>query len=179
MWWSRRPRLRVLAALGFLLAASCGFTPVYGPGGAAQGLYGDIAVATPSDVAGYLLVEQLERRLGQPTGAPRYDLTADIALSETGLGITPDQETTRIRLLGRLDYTLTDATSGALARRGSVQNFTAYSAPVFSAARNTIAGNSVTVQAAEDDAIARLMVILADQLVAELLATAPDWRAGP
>ncbi len=175
MSWSDRLGRRGLLAAALAVAA-CGFTPVYGPGGAARGLYGDIAIATPRDVAGYLLVERLEERLGRTGGMPAYELTADIDLDETGLGITTGQETTRIRLRGTLDYRLSEAATGAVAKRGRVQNFTSYSAPVFSAARNTVAGNSVTVQAAKEDALARLMVILADQLTAELLATAPDWR---
>ncbi|WOI55541.1 LPS assembly lipoprotein LptE [Palleronia sp. LCG004] len=174
-------KVRGLAGLlaAAALLAACGFTPVYGPEGAARGLPGDIAIATPRDVAGYLLVEELERRLGRAGPSPAYDLTADIDLDETGLGITADQETTRIRLVGELDYALSETGTGRVVKRGSVRNFTSYSAPVFSIARNSVAGNAVSVQAAEEDAIARLMVILADQLAAELLATAPDWRASP
>ena len=107
--------VRCLGVLLCLILPSCGFAPVYGPNGAAQGLYGDIDVAAPRDVSGFLLVEQLERRLGLPNGASRYNLTADIRLEEVGLGITPDQEITRIRLRGQSNYTLTDTASGRIA----------------------------------------------------------------
>lgn len=58
---------------------------------------------------------------------------------------------------------------------GEVRSFTSYSAPVFSSSRGSIAGNQVSVLTAEQDAHDRLMVILADLLVARLLATAPEW----
>ncbi|SHI72843.1 LPS-assembly lipoprotein [Palleronia salina] len=170
-----RPSLMICAPL---LVAACGFTPVYGPQGVARGLYGQIQVAPPRDVPGYILARELQQRLGLVDGAAPYDLTAEVDVNETGLGITPDQEITRICLQGTLSYRLSDSSTGAAIRTGSVQNFTSYSAPVFSAARQSIAGNSVTVAVAEEDAVERLMTILADQLVAELLATAPDWR-GP
>ncbi|PZX18855.1 LPS-assembly lipoprotein [Palleronia aestuarii] len=167
MSWSR------LAPL--LLLAACGFSPVYGPGGAAEGLYGQIAVAPPRDEPGYLFVRHLEERLGLPD-APLYRLDAEIALDETGLGVTPDQEITRIQIAGEATYTLTDLATGAVLQSGEARSFTSYSAPVFSEQRNSIAGNAVTVRAAESDAVERLMTILGDQIVSRLLATAPDWR---
>lgn len=169
---SRRTLLGWLAALPL---AACGFTPVYGPGGAAEGLRGDIAVDPPSDAPGFALVQRLEERLGLPD-APAYRLAADIALDEVGLGITPDQDITRLRLLGRLSYRLTHIASGEVVASGSLRNFTGYSAPVFDDTRGSIAGNTVSVRSAERDATRRLMVILADDLVTRLLATAPDWR---
>lgn len=170
MWWFRAGPAAAILAL-----AACGFTPVYGPGGVAEGLRGQIAVEPPRDPASYALVRALEGRLGDGQ-APLYALDAAVALDQEGLGVTPDQEITRIQVAGQLDYTLTDIETGALLDRGSVSSFTAYSAPVFSVDRNSIAGNSVTVRAAREDAVERLMVILADQLTSRLIATAPRWR---
>ena len=167
MWWSR--------ALAVLALAGCGFTPVYGPGGIAHGLRGEIAVAPPRDPAGYVLVRRLEDRLGRAP-SPLYALDAEVVLDAEGLGITPEQEITRIQIEGELAYTLTEIATGTVIDRGVVSSFTGYSAPVFSAERNSIAGNSVTVRAAREDAVERLMTILADQLTARLIATAPEWR---
>ncbi|RVT82107.1 twin-arginine translocation signal domain-containing protein [Rhodobacteraceae bacterium CCMM004] len=172
MSWSRRTLLVGAAAA----VAACGFTPVYGPQGAARGLRGQIAVDPPRDPEGYVLVRQLEDRLGRGSGGAAYRLSADIALAEDGLGITPDQEITRRRLRANLAYRLTHTESGDVVASGTLRNFTSYSAPVFSANRGTIAGNTVSVRAAEQDARERLMTLLADQLVARLLATAPEWR---
>lgn len=167
MWWSR--------TLAILTLTGCGFTPLYGPGGVARGMRGEIAVAPPRDPAGYVLVQRLEDRIGRGA-SPLYALDAEITLDDEGLGVTPEQEITRIQIEGILDYTLTDIATGIVVDRGAVSSFTGYSAPVFSVARNSIAGNSVTVRAARQDAVERLVTILADQLTARLLATAPEWR---
>ncbi|EKE44284.1 secreted periplasmic protein [Oceaniovalibus guishaninsula JLT2003] len=171
MWSSDRRAI----LLGLLALPACGFTPVYGPGGVAEGLRGQIAVAPPRDEPGYAFVRQLEDRLGRPADA-RYDLTSDIRLDRQGLGITTDQETTRFQIDGEATYRLADRATGAIVASGEVSNFTAYSAPVVAPGRASIAGNTVSVQVAEADAVERLMTILADQLVARLLATAADWR---
>lgn len=165
-------RRALVAALALLPA--CGFAPVYGPGGAAKGLRGAIAVDPPADEAGYVLVQRLEARLGRAEAA-RYGLAIDIRLEEEKLGITADQETTRIRLRGQLDYRLSRLADGAVVAEGELRDFASYSAPVFGATRGSVAGNTVSVLTAQRDARDRLMVILADQLVARLLATAPGW----
>lgn len=169
-----RRALLALALTG--LAAACGFTPVYGPAGVARGLSGQIAIDAPRDEAGYLLVRTLEERLGRAPSAAPYRLSAKIALQEEGLGITREREITRIRLVGTLDYTLSEAGTNTVLQTGTVTNFTSYSAPVFGADRRSIAGNPVTIRAAERDALSRLMTILADQLTSRLLASAGEWQ---
>jgi len=170
MWYSRRSLLLALAAL-----PACGFTPAYGPGGAAAGLRSTIRVDAPSDEQGYYLVRRLEERLGQPT-APAYRLSASLAIGQDGLGITPDQDITRYRIRGELTWALRDIAGDTVVTDGMVRNFTGYSAPVFDNTRGSIAGNTVSVITAERDARERLMTILADQLVSRLIATAPEWR---
>ncbi|WP_102109113.1 LPS assembly lipoprotein LptE [Oceaniglobus roseus] len=171
MWSSDRRTL----LLGLAALAGCGFSPAYGPGGAAEGLRGSIEVDAPSDEDGYRLVRRLEERLGRPAGA-QYRLSASLALGEDGLGITPDQEITRYRLSGELTWALRRLSDDVTVSNGLVRNFTEYSAPVFGAAGAPVAGNTVSVLTARRDARERLMVILADQLVSRLIATAPEWR---
>ncbi len=168
---------RRAAVLALLAVAGCGFTPVYGPGGGASGLAGQIAVDPPVDAESYALVQRLEERLGAAQ-APLYRLSASLAFEEDGLGVTPDQEITRFQIPGRLTYALVRDADGATVAQGTVDSFTAYSAPVFDNTRGSIAGNTVSVLTAQSDARRRLAVILADRLVARLLATASDWR-GP
>ncbi|WP_108485261.1 LPS assembly lipoprotein LptE [Oceaniglobus ichthyenteri] len=170
MLYSRRFLLLALAAV-----PACGFTPAYGPGGAAHGLRGAITVDAPNDEEGYHLVRRLEERLGAPTTGA-YRLSASIAIGQDGLGITPDQDITRYRIRGELTWALRHLASDEIVADGRVRNFTAYSAPVFDDTRGSIAGNTVSVLTAERDARERLMIILADQLVARLIATAPDWQ---
>lgn len=167
---------RGVLALTLTGLAACGFTPVYGPAGVARGLTGQIVIDAPSDEAGYLLVRHLEERLGRASSAAPYRLSAAIVLREEGLGITPEREITRIRLIGTLDYTLSETGGDTVLQTGTVTNFTSYSAPVFNADRRSIAGNPVTIRAAERDAVSRLMTILADQVTARLLASAGGWR---
>ncbi|NNF24422.1 MAG: hypothetical protein HKN63_06410 [Rhodobacteraceae bacterium] len=158
--YNRRLALILIAAL-----AGCGFQPVYGPKGAARDLSGTIEIDPPRDTAGFNLVRQLEDRLGLPS-SPTHRLAVDLRVTEEGRGITTDQITTRYNVRGVADYRLFDGQSAALVRSGSVANFTGYATT----------GTPVATQSAQRDARARLMTILADQIVADLLATAPDWR---
>ena len=77
-----------------------------------------------------------------------------------GVGITTDNKITRYNLKGVVDYVLTDRATGTRVTGGRVQSFTAYSAT----------GSTVAGLAAEEDAALRLMRILADQIVARLIA---------
>lgn len=167
-----RRRAVLLAPLAL---AACGFAPALAPGGAAEGLRGDIAVDPPVDAEGYALVRRLEERLGLPQ-APRYRLSAALSLDEDGLGITPDRSITRFQVGGTLRYSVQRIADDAVVAQGTLTDFTAYAAPVFDAARGGVAGNTVSVLSARGDARARLMVILADDLVTQLVATAPNWR---
>ena len=62
-------------------------------------------------------------------------------------------------------WALADLATGARLTGGRVDNFTSYSAT----------GSTVASLAAEEDASLRLMRILADQIVARLLATSGQW----
>ena len=158
-------RRGMLALMGALALSACGFTPVFGPGGQAEGLRGQIFVADPEDRKGFVFVSRMEDRLGLPEAAP-YLLDYTISVREDGVGITPERSTTRYNVLGRIDYTLTERATGTKLATGKVENFTGYSAT----------GSIIGEISATEDAYERLMVILADQLVTELIATAPDWR---
>ena len=158
-WSDRRAVLFGALALG-----GCGFTPAYGPGGAAEGLRGRIEFDDPFDRAGFDLVRQLEARLGRPT-APRWRLSASIRRSEERIAVTSQGVTNRFQILGRVDYALSDIATGAPVTSGAVQSFVSYSAT----------RTEVATRAAQRDAETRLMVILADRIADELLATADRW----
>ncbi len=144
-----------------LTLAACGFTPVYAPGGTASGLRGKVEVAAPESVNSYLLVQNLEERLGRPN-LPTYSLSLKLATGQQGQAVTASNETTRYSVVGRVDYVLSDIDSEAIIASGSVENFTGYSAT----------GSTVQTLASERDANARLMVILADRITTQLYATA-------
>ncbi|WP_166418057.1 LPS assembly lipoprotein LptE [Cochlodiniinecator piscidefendens] len=156
-------RTFLLGLTGVALTTGCGFQPVYGPNGGAQGLPHIIAVADPSDRNSFNLVRQLEQRLGQPQ-APLYALSYAIELDEDELGINAAQEITRYNVLGTVTFTLREIATDAVVKTGTVSNFTSYSAT----------GTTVSTLTAERDAYARLMIILADQVVTQILASAGE-----
>lgn len=156
MSWSRRALL--LAALAL---PACGFQPVYAPGGAAEGLRGQVAVADPTTRDAFALAARLEDRLG-PATAPRYRLDYSVETDSDALVVTQEQETTRYNVIGKVRYRLTDLGTGAVADSGTVTSFTGYSAT----------GSTLATLSARRDAYERLTVILADQIMARLIAGA-------
>ncbi|MEM9318105.1 MAG: LPS assembly lipoprotein LptE [Pseudomonadota bacterium] len=147
--------------MALLPLGACGFSPVYAPGGPGTVLRGRVAVEPPSNRLGFELVARLEERLGR-TGAGAYQLDHTISTSSQGIAITDNNDITRIRLNGMIDYALTETGSGLQLLAGQVGSFTAYSTT----------GSTLATDAAERDAETRLMVLLADRIVDELLAGA-------
>ena len=118
---------RFFLAFALFALAACGFTPVYGPGGAGDGLRGAILVNEPDNRNEFTFVSRLEERLGRAQAAP-FALTYTIETKTQGVGITPAQETTRYNLFGTVTYAVIDRGSGAVIDTGVVENFTGYSA---------------------------------------------------
>lgn len=153
--------MRNLAALCVcLVLAACGFEPVYGPGGTGTKLQNNVQVDTPIDREGFLLVRQLEERLGR-SGDPAYALGVRLSVVEEARAIDPDGDLRRFHMIGRADYTLIDKSTGAVLDTNTVDNFVGYSAT----------GTTVATLAAKRDATERLMTILADEIVLRLQAS--------
>lgn len=153
---------RRAVVLGLLALPACGFTPAYGPGGGMAALSGRIALPEPRDRATFDLVARLEDRLGRAE-APLFRLETALRVRPLGLAITPEGAVTRYNLLGGVDWRLLEVATGVERASGRAESFTSYSATA-----STIAGLS-----AQEDAQARLMRILADQIVTRLMAEAP------
>jgi LPS-assembly lipoprotein len=160
MWLSDRRNL-LIGSVALLLAGACGFTPVYGPNGIGTALNGKVNVAEPTDRDTYLLVQELEQRFGQPVSS-EYDLTLALLTVTEGEAVTASGDITRFSLVGEVEYALTHRTSQTRVSQGVVRNFTGYSAT----------GSTVETLASERDAQERLMIIIADQIVAQIYATA-------
>ena len=160
----RRSLLTLLAPMAL---AACGFTPVHAPGGTGDALYGQVTVQAPEDIPStsevdsYLLVQNLEQRLGR-AGAGAYQLDLTLRTRDEGQAITDDSQTTRYSILGRASYTRTRQSDGKIVASGNEEAFTGYSAT----------GSTVETLASERDAHQRLMVILADQINTRILTTA-------
>ena len=158
---NRRSLLKTLLALPL---AACGFAPAYGPGSAMAGLQGRVRVTDPTDKNGFDLVERLEENLGRPD-PPLYDLSYTITTATEAVGITPEGTITRYTMTGSITWALTRRADDSRITGGTVDSFTAYSAT----------GSTVAGLAAEEDAGLRLMRILADQIVTQLIATSASW----
>lgn len=160
MWPEATPRRAVL--LGLLTLASCGFAPAYGPGGPGGRLRGRVAVEAPDTPDGFRLRARLEDRLG-PAGAAAAVLGVEPLVEVLEAGITPDGAITRYNLEGRAAWRLTTP-AGAVLAEGEATGFTGYSAT----------GTTVATRSAAEDARERLVVLLADEIVARLLLLPPE-----
>ncbi|MBT9383992.1 hypothetical protein KM176_09000 [Pseudooceanicola sp. CBS1P-1] len=152
-------RRKFLALLAATPLAACGFTPVYGPGGAGERLLNKVELPEPNSRDSYLLIRELEQRLGRP-GSADYKLTLKLKATEGKQAISSDDVTTRFHVLGRLDYVLTRTEDDSRVGAGTVTGFTSYSAT----------GTTAATESAREDAHERLMVILTDSLTSRLFA---------
>ena len=148
---------RRAALLGLLVLAGCGFTPVYGPGGAGEVWQNTVTVTAPDSVFGFRIAGRLGDILGEPS-AVRFALDVTPQIESDSATVTEDGDITRINLTGNATWVLTDL-SGTQIADGLVQTFTGYSAT----------GSTVATQAAESDAERRLAIALADLIVQQLL----------
>ena len=150
---------KYILILPFLALTACGFTPVYGTNGSANVLLNSVLVQEPKNRDGYLLTKQIEKRLGRAAD-PRFDLSLTITTSEAAVNIDSTGSINRYNVLGFVEYALRDTETGQVAASGRVNSFTGYSA----------SGTTVSTQAAKEDAQERLMIILADLLISNLIA---------
>ena len=151
---------KYLLILPFLALTACGFTPVYGTNSNASVLLNSVLVQEPKNREGYSLTKQIEKRLGRATD-PRFNLGVSVTTSEAALNVDSTGNINRYNVLGLIEYTLRDTQTGQIAASGRVDSFTGYSA----------SGTTVSAQAAKEDAQERLMIILADLLISNLIAT--------
>ena len=127
---------------------------------------GTVRAADPKTQADYDFVARIEERLGRTSGA-LYDLAYTQQTSTEGVGITGEGAITRYNLSGALDWTLTRKADGVRMAGGTVENFTSYSAT----------GSTVAGLTAKQDAARRLMRLLADQVVAAMMAGSGGFPA--
>ena len=154
-WSDRRGVLTLLGGIAAL--AGCGFTPAAAPGQGGTPLDGAVRVAPPDSRDSFDFVSRLENRLGR-AHSPRYRLEHSLSTEQRTLGITPEQAVTRLSIVGRARYRLTEIATGREIDTGEVRSFTSYSG----------ASSTLSTATARADARKRLMVILADQIVTRL-----------
>ncbi len=154
-------RTFLLGGLGLL--AGCGFSPVYGPQGSGSVLQDNILLDEPKSSSAYLFVREFETRMGRGTNG-KYGLSYSISIEDSAIAIDQSDVTTRRNLVGTVTYALRDLNGGAVLKTGRETNFTGYST----------SGTTVATQAARRAAFERLNVILADQVITQLIAVAPN-----
>ncbi|MCV6586657.1 MAG: LPS assembly lipoprotein LptE [Marinibacterium sp.] len=159
MWSPDRRLFLAGLASGSLALAGCGFEPTYATGGTGDALRGKVQVLEPGSLETYLLVRNLEDRLGRTT-MPVYTLSPALSVISQGEAVTQTGSITRYALRGTVTYVLREIGSDAVVSEGTVSAFNSYSAR----------GSTVETVAARRDATQRLMVILADRVTAELYA---------
>jgi LPS-assembly lipoprotein len=139
-----------------IVLGGCGFSPVYGPQSSGREFMSSIAVSPPvSNRTSYLLVAALEERLGR-NDAGSLLLWHNVSLGEAGLGVSA-----RIHVTGAANYRLTQVADGTEVAKGRVESFTAYSRPF----------DQSNFESARQDAIKRLISILADKIVTDIIAS--------
>lgn len=157
MWWSKQ----LLFAGSFLLLISCGYKPIYGPSGLATSLDGNLSIEAPTDRAGYVLYHHLDNRL-KDSDDGKYNLSFSISETSSRAAIDENGRAHRALLEGVATYDLRRASDNKTIIKGRVHGFTGYS---------TLAA-SVASHASSRDATQRLMSMLADKIVYELIIAA-------
>ena len=154
-------RARLALAALCLALAGCTLRPLYAGGGSgpvAQALRG-VQVGPIQGRAGWLVRTALEDRLGHGHNeAPRYRLEVELDDSITGFGIRSDNAVTRERRTLRARYRLIDAGRGTV-----LLDATAGS----DAGIDVVSSEYATV-AAEQTALERLSIEIADQIVSRI-----------
>ncbi|SLN72530.1 hypothetical protein ROA7450_04039 [Roseovarius albus] len=154
-------RTFLLGGLGAL--AGCGFSPAYGPQGAATVLQDNILLDAPKTRSSYIFVREFETRMGRGEGG-KYALSYSVTFYSDAVSIDKNDTTNRRNLVGTATYALRDRDTRKVLTSGKETNFTGYST----------SGTTVASQAARRDAQVRLMTILADQVIRQLTAAAPN-----
>lgn len=156
-----RPRSRAAFPLAALLLAGCGLQPLHsgGSAGPVASAIGQVEIAPIEGKAGWLVTNALNDRLGAvSSGAARYRLVVRLDDQINGLGVRRDNSVTRERRTLRARYQLIDAAQGTV-----VLDQTAGSDVGVDVVQSDYA-----VIAAENTALERLSVVIADQIVARL-----------
>ena len=152
-------RRHIISGLIVLSLGACMFKPAYGPNGLASALSGQVLVSDPVDKNSFDFFQRLSNRLGIPT-VPRYRLNYALTTSVANVGISQANVLTRFNILGTISWSLIELESDQIVASGKIDNFSSYSAT----------GSTVAELAAKEDASLRLMRMLADQVLLEMIA---------
>lgn len=157
-----RRKFLILATAPLALSA-CGFTPIYGDGSAAERMHGRIALGSFSGLPGFQMRERLETRLGQALNAT-HTLTVSTRVTTKKLAITSGGAITRYNLSGTAKFSVR-RNGGDIVFNETITSFTGYNATA----------SAYSTRIAKEDALRRLYVTIADQIVTQMAITAEEW----
>lgn len=132
---------------------ACGFSPVFAPGSESSEYLSDITYEQPRNRLSYLLVRRMEERLGRNLQASKL-LRYQFHIEEEGYKLAPG----RIQRVGKLSYQLLSKEDARVLLTGQVESFTGFT------------NSGTLIDSYRRDADERLMIILADKLVTDLIA---------
>lgn len=166
-------RRAILLTLTLSLApvlAGCGLHPLYAGGGSGQvaNALAGVEVAPIEGRGGWLVANAVRDRLAA-TGTPRYRLDIRLDDAIAGLGVRRDDSVARERRTLRARYQLIDVGTGAVL----------VDATAGSDAGIDVVGSEYATIAAENTALERLSVIVADQIVGRVALYARGAAAAP
>jgi LPS-assembly lipoprotein len=121
-------RLLVLIALTCapIAVSGCGFTPMYGTPGLSANL-SSIQVVAPDGRVAYLLREDLDDAFGRNKNAtPKWRLDFTVVQTRDPKGLNLNNITERYQTDITVNYTLTNAATGAVAHSGEVTSAVSY-----------------------------------------------------
>lgn len=168
MWWSRRAFLSV----AIVPLAGCGFHPLYSRAQLAddEPLLASIKVAPISNRIGQQLEFSLRESLN-PRGLrveQRYILSVTLSVSETDLGIQRDATATFGELAVSASFVLQDSKTGQRVYSSRTSTIGSFNLP----------NDAYAAQIADDDARARTVQELSDEIGARLVLFLRQKRAG-
>ena len=149
---------RIIGFWALLLLGACGFEPVYAQSTSTNSVRNNFDLSAPTDRGTYQFYHNLKGQISDNPQA-QYALSYTISQSATNAATDADGKSHRGVLKGSLEYRITRKINGETVKTGKVKGFTSYSA----------LASSVASDAAGRDATKRLMKILSDNLVDELI----------
>ena len=152
---------RIIGFWALLLLGACGFEPVYAQSTSTNSVRNNFDLLAPTDRGTYQFYHNLKGQISDNPQA-QYALSYTISQSATNAATDADGKSHRGVLKGSLAYRITRKINGQTVKTGNVKGFTSYSA----------LASSVASDAAGRDSTKRLMKILSDNLVDELMMVA-------
>jgi LPS-assembly lipoprotein len=155
----RRTMLRLGGAGLATAVCSCGFHPLYAPGGKQTAAMQAVYVNIIPNRAGQLLRQALQQRLAGSDGdvAKRYTLSVQFSEALEQLGIQSDNSFTRQRDIGRANWALSPLSNAtSVLAKGNVRAVDGY---------NVIDEQYFYMDLSEEATQRRLADALADQIV--------------